>query len=112
MTALDLAARLAGPGPAVAPDGFHLPDRAPDPDGALPLAGPEPGPGGVELSSALHARNSGGQMFLPAARPLATDRLASALRYTLEPVSSDHTDGLCRPLVAMPLTPQHQGGTP
>ncbi|WP_328692655.1 hypothetical protein OG879_01475 [Streptomyces caniferus] len=108
MTALDLAARLAGPGPAVAPDGFHLPDRAPDPDGALPLAGPEPGPGGMELSSALPARDSGGRMFLPAARPLAADRLASACGTR----SSDHTDGLCRPLVDMPLAPQHQGGTP
>lgn len=99
LTTLDLAARLTGPGAAIDPDSFPLPARAPDPDGALALALPEPGPGGVELSAALRARDSGGRMFLPAARPLAAGRLESALRYVLEPVSSDHTEAPCRPLV-------------
>ncbi|MCL6299217.1 SagB family peptide dehydrogenase [Streptomyces kronopolitis] len=97
LTALDLAARLTGPGEAISPDRFHRP--APPPDHSLDLAEAEPGPGGVELSAALRARDSGGRMFLPAARPLAAGRLMSALRYALEPVSADHTDGACRPLV-------------
>ncbi|WP_433854537.1 SagB family peptide dehydrogenase [Streptomyces kronopolitis] len=99
LTALDLAARLTGPGEAVEPDSFHRPAPPPAPDGALALAAAEPGPGGVELSAALRARDSGGRMFLPAARPLAAGRLLSAVRYALEPVPADHTDGPCRPLV-------------
>ncbi|MGW7573371.1 SagB family peptide dehydrogenase [Streptomyces sp. NPDC054765] len=99
LTALDLAARLAGPGAPVDPDDFHPPGEAPAPDGVLGLAGPEPGAGGVDLAAALRARDSGGRMFLPAARPVAVERLASALRYALEPVSSDHTEAPCRPLV-------------
>ncbi|MEU5208789.1 SagB family peptide dehydrogenase [Streptomyces sp. NPDC020742] len=99
LTTVDLAARLTGPGAPIAPDGFHLPDQAPDADGVLGLAGPEPGPGGVELAAALRARDSGGRMFLPAALPVAFDHVASALRYALEPVASDHTGAMCRPLV-------------
>ncbi|MDC7340877.1 SagB family peptide dehydrogenase [Streptomyces lydicus] len=99
LTTLDLAARLTGPGAAIAPESFHLPAGAPGPDGALSLAVPESGPGGVELSAALRARDSGGRMFLPAVRPLAAGRLMSAVRYALEPVSSDHTEAPCRPLV-------------
>ncbi|MFD5394215.1 SagB family peptide dehydrogenase [Streptomyces sp. NPDC127097] len=105
LTALDLAARLAGPGAPVAPDDFRPPDdlrppvEAAAPGGVLGLAGPEPGAGGVELAAALRARDSGGRMFLPDARPVAFTRLASALRYALEPVSSDHTEAPCRPLV-------------
>ncbi|MFK0264075.1 SagB family peptide dehydrogenase [Streptomyces angustmyceticus] len=99
LTALDLAARLAGPGAPVDPDDFHLPVGASAPDGVRGLAGPEPGAGGVDLAGALRARDSGGRMFLPAARPVAFERLASALRYALEPVSSDHTGAPCRPLV-------------
>ncbi|MEU3994060.1 SagB family peptide dehydrogenase [Streptomyces platensis] len=99
LTALDLAARLAGPGAPADPDNFHLPVGASAPDGVLGLAGPEPGAGGVDLAGALRARDSGGRMFLPDARPVAFERLASALRYALEPVSSDHTEAPCRPLV-------------
>ncbi|MFF4287585.1 SagB family peptide dehydrogenase [Streptomyces sp. NPDC001633] len=99
LTALDLTARLAGPGAAVTPDDFRLPVEASGPDGVLGLAGPEPGAGGMDLAAALRARDSGGRMFLPDARPVAFARLASALRYALEPVSSDHTEAPCRPLV-------------
>ncbi|MFF8786109.1 SagB family peptide dehydrogenase [Streptomyces sp. NPDC015125] len=99
LTALDLAARLAGPGTPVAPDDFHLPVEASAPDGVLGLVGPEPGAGGVDLAAALRARDSGGRMFLPDARPVAFERLASALRYALEPVPSDHTAVSCRPLL-------------
>ncbi|MGW2918827.1 SagB family peptide dehydrogenase [Streptomyces angustmyceticus] len=107
LTALDLAARLAGPGAPVDPGDFRLPVEAPGPDGVLGLTGPEPGAGGpepgaggVELAAALRARDSGGRMFLPDARPVSFARLASALRYALEPVPSDHTQTPCRPLVA------------
>ncbi|GES29835.1 SagB family peptide dehydrogenase [Streptomyces angustmyceticus] len=100
LTALDLAARLAGPGAPVDPGGFRPPVGAPGPDGVLGLAGPEPGAGGVELAAALRARDSGGRMFLPDARPVAFARLASALRYALEPVPSDHAAAPCRPLVS------------
>ncbi|MFD0168070.1 SagB family peptide dehydrogenase [Streptomyces decoyicus] len=99
LTALDLAARLTGPGAPVAPGAFHLPVETPAPEGVLGLAGPEPGAGGVDLAAALRARDSGGRMFLPDARPVPFERLASALRYALEPVASDHTEAPCRPLV-------------
>ncbi|MDT0458888.1 SagB family peptide dehydrogenase [Streptomyces sp. DSM 41527] len=99
LTALDLAARLTGPGSPVAPEDFRLPVEESARDGVLGLAAPEPGAGGVELADALRARDSGGRMFLPDARPVAFARLAPVLRYALEPVSSDHTEAPCRPLV-------------
>ncbi|MGW2413113.1 SagB family peptide dehydrogenase [Streptomyces tubercidicus] len=99
LTALDLAARLTGPGTPVAPEDFRLPVEASARTGVLELAAPEPGAGGVDLADALRARDSGGRMFLPDARPVAFARLAPVLRYALEPVSSDHTEAPCRPLV-------------
>ncbi|MGW9042898.1 SagB family peptide dehydrogenase [Streptomyces lydicus] len=99
LSELNLAARLTGPGAPVDPADFHPPADVPSADAVLALSGPEPGPGGVELADALRARDSGGRMFLPAARPVAVDRLGPALRYALDPVPSDHTGARCRPLV-------------
>ncbi|WP_329203029.1 SagB family peptide dehydrogenase [Streptomyces sp. NBC_01435] len=98
LTALDLAARMSGPGAPVDPADFLLPLPAPGPAGVgVPGAGAEPG--GVELAGALRVRDSGGRMFLPAGPPPDVADLVAALRYAWEPVPGDHTGSACPPLV-------------
>ncbi|MFJ7206130.1 SagB family peptide dehydrogenase [Streptomyces sp. NPDC098789] len=101
LTALDLAARMPGPGAPIDPADFLLPP--PGPAGTLTAkssttgAGAEPGQ--LELAAALRVRDSGGRMFLPAGPPPAGADLVAALRYVLEPVPGDHTGAACPPLV-------------
>ncbi|MFI1795508.1 nitroreductase family protein [Streptomyces olivaceoviridis] len=99
---VDRAARRtwAAGRPAVDPRAFHLPAGVRGGERQLSLATPtEPGPGEIELAATLRTRDSGGRMFLPGGDPLPVHRLASVLRHALEPVPSDHTSRVCRPLV-------------
>lgn len=112
LTALDHACRLTGTdwGGPVDQAAFHAPESLP-PGGSdlpvggaesadrVPIAGPEPAPGRIELAQALRARDSGGRMFLPDSAQLPAGQLAGLLRYALEPVPSDHAEPACRPLL-------------